>query len=142
MKGMRFLSLVVIVVMLLSVMPVELTSAQEGEWPEVIKVGLINHLTGDAAAYGQSMKKGTEVALKEINDAGGIMGHPVEVIYEDDRLSAADAQTAFLKLAETDKVPVIMGSGSSTVSLSICPKAQEYEVVQISSISTFNIIII
>ena len=101
-----------------------------------IVVGLINHLTGDAAPYGQSMKKGTEVALKEINDAGGIKGHLVEVIYEDDRLSAADAQTAFLKLVETDKVPVIMGSGSSTVSLSICPRAQEKRVVQISSIST------
>jgi len=103
---------------------------------EVYKVGLINHLTGDAAAYGQSMKKGTEVALDVINGAGGINGVPVEVIYEDDRLSAADAQTAFLKLVQTDKVPVIMGSGSSTVSLSLCPKAQELKVVQISSIST------
>jgi branched-chain amino acid transport system substrate-binding protein len=110
-------------------------AAEEAE-AEVYKVGLINHLTGDAAAYGQSMKKGTEVALDVINGAGGINGVPVEVIYEDDRLSAADAQTAFLKLVQTDKVPVIMGSGSSTVSLSLCPKAQELEVVQISSIST------
>ena len=66
--------------------------------PDVYKVGLINHLTGDAAAYGQSMKKGTELALDVINGAGGIGGTKVEVIFEDDRLSAADAQTAFLKL--------------------------------------------
>ncbi len=104
--------------------------------PKTYKVGLINHLTGDAAAYGQSMKKGTEIALDEINAAGGIKGVKVEVIYEDDRLSAADARTAFLKLVETDKVPVIMGSGSSTVSLALCPLAQERKVVQISSIST------
>ena len=62
--------------------------------------------------------------------------HPVEVIYEDDRLNAADAQTAFLKLVQSDKVPVIMGSGSSSLSLSLCPKAQEMKIVQISSIST------
>jgi hypothetical protein len=37
---------------------------------------------------------------------------PVEVVYEDDRLPA-DAQTAFLKLVETDKVPVILGSASA-----------------------------
>jgi ABC-type branched-subunit amino acid transport system substrate-binding protein len=61
---------------------------------------------------------------------------PVEVIYEDDRLSAADAQTAFLKLVETDKVPVILGSASSTISLSLCPKAQEKKVVQVSQVST------
>ena len=104
--------------------------------PDVYKIGLINHLTGDAALYGQSMKKGAEVALDEINAAGGINGVPVEVIYEDDRFSAADARTAFLKLVETDKVPVIMGSGSSTVSLDLCPLAQEREVVQISPAST------
>ncbi len=104
--------------------------------PTSYKVGLINHLTGDAAAYGQSMKKGTEVALDVINGGGGINGVPVEVVFEDDRLSAADAQTAFLKLAQSDKVPVIMGSGSSTISLALCPKAQELKVVQISSIST------
>ena len=104
--------------------------------PEAYKIGFINHLTGDAAVYGQSMKKGTEVALDEINAAGGIKGVPVEVIYEDDRFSAADARSAFLKLVETDKVPVIMGSGSSTVSLALCPLAQEKKVVQISPAST------
>jgi branched-chain amino acid transport system substrate-binding protein len=104
--------------------------------PDVYKVGLINHLTGDAAAYGQSMKKGAELALDVINGAGGIGGTKVEVIYEDDRLNAADAQTAFLKLVQSDKVPVVMGSGASSISLSLCPKAQETKIVQISSIST------
>jgi branched-chain amino acid transport system substrate-binding protein len=104
--------------------------------PEMYRIGFINHLTGDAAVYGQSMKKGTEVALDEINAAGGTHGVPVEVVYEDDRFSAADARTAFLKLVETDKVPVIMGSGSSTVSLALCPLAQEKKVVQISPAST------
>jgi len=104
--------------------------------PDVYKVGLINHLTGDAAAYGQSMKKGTELALDVINGAGGVGGTKVEVIFEDDRLNAADAQTAFLKLTQSDKVPVVMGSSSSSISLSLCPRAQESKVVQISSVST------
>lgn len=104
--------------------------------PDVYKVGFVNHLTGDAAAYGQSMKKGTELALDVINGAGGIGGVKVEVIFEDDRLNAADAQTAFLKLVQSDKVPVILGSSSSSITLSICPKAQEQKVVQISSVST------
>jgi branched-chain amino acid transport system substrate-binding protein len=104
--------------------------------PAAYKVGLVNHLTGDAAAYGQSMKKGTELALDVINGQGGINGVPVQVVYEDDRLNAADAQTAFLKLVQVDKVPVVMGSGSSSISLSLCPKAQELKVVQITSIST------
>ncbi|MGQ9668473.1 MAG: ABC transporter substrate-binding protein, partial [Anaerolineae bacterium] len=98
----------------------------------VCTVGFINHLTGDAAVYGQSMKKGVELALDKIN----AQGEKIRVIFEDDRLSAADAQTAFLKLVDSDKVPVILGSGSSTVTLSLCPKAEERKVVLISSIST------
>jgi branched-chain amino acid transport system substrate-binding protein len=82
------------------------------------------------------MKKGTELALDVINGAGGIGGTKVEVIFEDDRLNAADAQTAFLKLTQSDKVPAIMGSSSSSITLSICPKAQESKIVQISSVST------
>jgi branched-chain amino acid transport system substrate-binding protein len=109
---------------------------EEAAKPKVYKVGFTNHLTGDGAVYGQSMKNGTELAVDAINNAGGINGVPVEVIYEDDRMVAADAQTAFLKLVETDKVPVILGSASSTISLSICPKAQEKKVVQISQVST------
>jgi len=104
--------------------------------PQAYKVGFVNHLTGDAAVYGQSMKMGTELAVDVINAAGGIGGVPVEVVYEDDRLSAADAQTAFLKLVETDKVPVILGSSSSSITLSICPKAQEKKVVEVSQVST------
>jgi branched-chain amino acid transport system substrate-binding protein len=149
MKRTRFLALIVLVIVLgllaacvppaapaPAQAPAAPAAAEPAAKPASYKVGLINHLTGDAAAYGQSMKKGAELALDVINGAGGVGGVPVEVIFEDDRLNAADAQTALLKLVQSDKVPVVMGSGSSSISLSICPKAQELKVVQISSIST------
>jgi branched-chain amino acid transport system substrate-binding protein len=111
-------------------------AAPAGAQLKTVKIGFINHLTGDAAVYGQSMKKGTELALDEINAAWAKRGMKLEVVFEDDRLAAADAQTAFLKLVQSDRVPVVMGSGSSTVTLSLCPKANEARVVLISSIST------
>jgi len=119
-----------VVVLTVSIVPTMVKAA------EPYKIGFINHLTGDMAPYGQSLKKGTELAVDEINAAGGINGHPIEVIYEDDRGQAADAITAFTKLVETDKVPVVLGSASSTITLAICRKAQEAKVVQISQAST------
>ena len=113
-----------------------LVAAPAAAQTKAVKIGFVNHLTGDAAVYGQSMQKGTELALDEVNAAWAKKKMKLEVVFEDDRLAAADAQTAFLKLVESDKVPVIMGSGSSTVTLSLCPKAQEAKVVLISSIST------
>ncbi|MEW6265636.1 MAG: ABC transporter substrate-binding protein [Thermodesulfobacteriota bacterium] len=103
---------------------------------EPYKVGFVNHLTGDMGPYGQSLKKGTELAVEQINAAGGIKGHPIEVIYEDDRGQAADAITAFTKLVSVNKVPVVLGSASSTITLAICSKAQESKVVLVSSVST------
>jgi ABC-type branched-subunit amino acid transport system substrate-binding protein len=106
------------------------------EEPEVIKIGFVNHLTGDAAVYGTSMKKGAEVALAEINNMGGIDGKRIEVVFEDDRLNPTDAISAVRKLLEVDKVPVVIGSSSSTITLSILPLVQELGAILMNSVST------
>lgn len=103
---------------------------------EPIRLGFINHLTGDAAVYGESMRKGTQLAVEETNASGGINGRPVEVVYVDDQLNAAQAVAGVRRLIERDRVPVIMGSGSSSITLAIGPVAREARVVLISSIST------
>lgn len=99
-------------------------------------VGFINHLTGPAAVYGQSMKLGSELAVSQINARGGINGHPLEVIYKDDQLNPSLAVSDFNTLVTVDHVPVVMGSGSSTVTLAIVPRATATHTVLISSIST------
>src|SRR5690606_24749260 len=101
-----------------------------------ITIGFISHLTGDAAVYGESMRMGTEVAVKEINDAGGINGRPLEVVYEDDKLDANEAVAAARRLIDQQGVPVILGSASSSLSLAIAPIVDEAGVVQISPVST------
>lgn len=110
--------------------------AEPGQEQGPIVVGFINHLSGDAAVYGTSMQMGTQVALAEINEAGGIGGRPLEVIYEDDRLDANQAIAAAQKLINQDGVKVIMGSGSSSLSLALAPVVDEAGVLLISSIST------
>ncbi|MCL6595978.1 MAG: ABC transporter substrate-binding protein [Firmicutes bacterium] len=108
--------------------------AAAGKTPYV--VGFINHLTGPAAVYGQSMMKGTELAVAQINARGGIDGHPLKVIYKDDQLNPSLAVSAFNTLVGVDHVPVVMGSGSSTVTLALVPLATRTHTVLISSIST------
>jgi branched-chain amino acid transport system substrate-binding protein len=90
-------------------------------------IGVIAPLTGEGATYGASMKRGIELAMK---------GAGINLIYQDDKLSARDGVTAIQKLISLDKVSVIYGSAASSVTAAIVPIANQNKVVLFSSIST------
>ena len=52
---------------------------------DVYKIGGIGPLTGESASYGNSVKQGAEIAIAEINAAGGVNGKQFELIFEDDQ---------------------------------------------------------
>ena len=56
----------------------------EGSESDVFKIGGIGPTTGGAASYGLAVKHGAELAVKEINEAGGINGYQIEFKFEDD----------------------------------------------------------
>ena len=60
-----------------------------------LKIGVIAPLTGEAATYGASMKRGINLALKNNND--------VEIIFEDSKLNSKDGLAAIKKLITFDK---------------------------------------
>ncbi len=96
---------------------------------EVIKIGAIISQTGVAAAFGEMSKFGIELAVKEINEAGGIEGRPVAVIYEDDRTDPKTAAGLYQKLTGIDKVDAIIGSNFDFVTQPIFALAETGEVV-------------
>ncbi len=79
-----------------------------------VKVGVINSLSGNFAAFGQRYNTGMQVALEEINANGGINGEKVELIIQDDR---SDAQSALAAVESLNKqgVPLIIGSYASGI---------------------------
>lgn len=79
-----------------------------------VKVGVINSLSGNFAAFGVRYNTGLEVALEEINAAGGINGEPLELVKHDDRSDAQSALSA-LEALNRQKVPVVIGSYASGI---------------------------
>ena len=80
---------------------------------DTIKIGFFAPITGPAAADGMSAKNAVELALKEVNEAGGIHGKKVDLIVYDDRLKAEEAVAIANRLIERDKVVgVVSGSYS------------------------------
>ncbi len=103
---------------------------------EVIKIGILTPLTGSVSKWGEMQKLATELALEEINKEGGVRGKKVVVIYEDDQAKPEVGVNAFKKLVEVDKVPIVVGSPASSVTLAIAPIANKKKVVLLSSGST------
>ena len=71
-----------------------------GSDSEVIKIGAIGPVTGAAAVFGQAVKNGAELAVEEINAAGGINGAQVEFKFEDDEHDAEKAVNAYNNLKD------------------------------------------
>jgi len=101
-----------------------------------IKIGAILPLTGDAAQYGDSIKKGVDLALTQINSKGGIKGRPVTVIYEDSKAVPADGVAAFQKLVDVNRVIAVIGDAVSSVTLAFAPIAEKNRVVVLSPLSS------
>ncbi|MBI3336091.1 ABC transporter substrate-binding protein [Candidatus Peregrinibacteria bacterium] len=111
------------------------TSQDVSQDGEPIRIGVISPLTGPAATYGEPAARATELAAKEINDAGGILGRPIELIVEDGKCEGKDAASAASKLIHTDHVKIILGGHCSTESLTIAPIANENKVLQLATLT-------
>jgi branched-chain amino acid transport system substrate-binding protein len=93
-----------------------------------IKIGFIGALTGELSQMGQASRAGAEIAVKEINEAGGINGRQVEMIYEDGRCNATSAISAAQKLMSADKVFMIIGGLCSGETSAFTAEAMKQKV--------------
>jgi len=100
--------------------------------PEVIKIGVINSLTGSAAPYGENIQNGINLAVEEINSDGGIIGKKIELLVEDDGTDPKIAVTAFTKFINIEKIPVVIGPSSSSSAMACAPIANDTETVILS----------
>ncbi len=103
---------------------------------EVIKLGFLGALTGSVANYGIPGKKGMEMAIEEINANGGILGHQVEGVYDDNKGETTDISAIAKKYITRDKVVAMVGDPCTGLTKVAGQIAQDNEVVIISAGAT------
>lgn len=106
------------------------------ETGDTIRVGVYVDLTGQTSSFGQSTKNGIELAVEEINKAGGVNGKQIQLFIEDDQGRPEQAKTVVSKLINQDKVHAVLGEVASTNSLAAAPVAQEAKIPMITPSST------
>ena len=85
------------------------------------RIGVITAITGSQQAFGQAHERGFDIALEEINAAGGVLGKPLEIVKYDDQSKPDIAAQGVAKLVDQDKVSALIGSYSSESTKSIVP---------------------
>ena len=107
---------------------------------DTIRIGFPTPLTGPFAAEARDQVKCAELAVKLVNDKGGIAGRKVELLVRDDKLNAGEAATRTLELIEKDKVHAVVGALSSAVQLAVneVTRARGVIYVSISQSDTIN----
>ncbi len=95
----------------------------------VIRIGAILSLTGRGSQYGKASLQGIQIAVDEVNKAGGIHGRSIDLVVEDSLSEAKSAVTAYQKLLDIDKVCAIIGPILSDEVLAVAPEANRRQVL-------------
>ena len=110
------------------------TAATEETGP--LRIGVMESVTGPGETYGTVAVQAKEMAVEEINAAGGINGRMLELVVEDSKCNAQDAITAFNKLTDVDGVKIILGTSCSGAMLGAAPLAEKEGVILFSGLAT------
>lgn len=128
----RFLSFAIVCLMVITAVLVPNTyiAAEEADG-EPIKIGLYGTITGPNAIAGEMLDKGAQIAVKHVNEDGGIHGRPLELITLDDKSNPEGALKAVTRLIDVENVIAMVGSNSSPNILGTVNVTEEAQVIQV-----------
>jgi branched-chain amino acid transport system substrate-binding protein len=109
-------------------------AAQAGD---VVKIGAVYALTGPVAVAGQDAKRGTELAVEEINKQGGIKslgGAKLEVVFGDSQSKPLNAVSEAERLVTEEKVSILVGANTSSETIPMTQVAEKHQVPQLVTI--------
>lgn len=104
-----------------------------GDGEEVLKIGFVDPLTGPGAVFGKPQEEAVDMAIEEINNAGGVQvgdkKYKLELIKYDNKADANEAINATRKLIDRDGVKFILGGASSTPTLAVVQNIKDDDVL-------------
>jgi branched-chain amino acid transport system substrate-binding protein len=100
-----------------------------------VRIGVVTPLSGTYAGIGQQVKWGLDLAAKEINASGGVMGRPIELMYEDEEANPAVAVQKAEKLFQVGKVDFLTGTVNSGATLAVGQVAERNDRLIATTVS-------
>lgn len=102
---------------------------------ETVKIGVILSLSGNGSAAGDYTLKGIQLAVKEQNEKGGLLGKKIELDIQDSKGDPKTGIDVVKKMVEGEK-PFMIASNTSGVSLAIKPETEKNKIILLGSAAT------
>ena len=131
MRPKRIVALLVLPLVLLAA-AVALAPAQS---PKVVKIGDLGSKVGVFEGYGKYQTMAIQLAVEELNAKGGVLGHKIEVIIEDDETRPAPAVRKAEKLILQDDVKLLIGAVSSGATLAVMDVTRKHKTLHWNAVS-------
>lgn len=113
-----------------SLAPASSAGSNSGAASSTVYFGVSAPLTGSLAEYGAFFKEGFGLALDQVNAAGGIDGHPVDLIWEDSQSDPKQSVPVAQKFVDDQRIIAELGDFSSTASMAASPVYERAHLVQ------------
>ncbi len=107
-----------------------------GEEETPYRIGVMESLTGPGETYGTVASQAKQMAVDEINAAGGVDGRMIELVVEDSKCGAQDAIAAYKKLTEVEGIKIILGTSCSGAMLGAAPLAEADGTILFSGLAS------
>jgi len=103
--------------------------------PKVVKIGDLGSKVGVYEGYGKYQTMGMTLAVEELNAKGGVLGHKIEIISEDDETKPAPAVRKAEKLILQDEVKLLVGAISSGATMAVMDVTKKHKTIHWNSVS-------
>ncbi len=103
--------------------------------PKVVKIGDLGSKVGVFEGYGKYQTMGVTLAVEELNAKGGVLGHKIEIVSEDDETKPAPAVRKAEKLILQDEVKMIVGAVSSGATMAMMDVTKKHKTIHWNSVS-------
>src|SRR5690606_17792100 len=100
---------------------------------ERLKFGALTEITGGAAQLGANALAGYRLAIKEINESGGILGKQVDLVIGDNQTDPTHAVSEATRLVAQERIMALVGPSLSQLALAVMPITTKANILQIST---------
>ena len=122
----------VLALMLVALMAVSFAACGDKKSSDEIVIGGSGPLTGDAAQYGVAVKNAAELAVKEINENGGVNGKNLKLVFEDDEADPGDKAVNAYNALRDNGMQIMLGTVTTGSSLAVVDKTKADNIFQIT----------